>query len=172
MPYFYFEWLQGFFIVHSTIRRTVHSTSLNSLEHCICTTTMANIWYLQVTSPGRYFVFPLECSLQSQRLILYANGIVGKARWAYLSTSSPSLWAAKSSWAVKRFRESARWDDLTIRLVVKANSMSAINLNSGRLSSVNCRSTYSGYATDFWYQAEYKQLPVPIPQQNLLYIST
>ena len=33
--------------------------------------------------------------------------------------------AAKSNCAVKRIGESARWADLTIRLVVKANSMSA-----------------------------------------------
>ena len=31
------------FIVHSTIDSTVHSIPLNSLEHCICTTTMTNI---------------------------------------------------------------------------------------------------------------------------------
>ena len=43
MPYSYFEWLQGFFIVHSTIGSTVHSMPLNSMEHCICTTTMTNI---------------------------------------------------------------------------------------------------------------------------------
>ena len=43
MPYSYFEWLQGIFIVHSTIGRTVHYMPLNSLEHCICTTTMTNI---------------------------------------------------------------------------------------------------------------------------------
>ena len=43
MPYSYFEWLQGFFLVHSTIDSTVHSMPLNSLEHCICTTTMTNI---------------------------------------------------------------------------------------------------------------------------------
>ena len=61
MPYSYFGWLQGFFIVHSTISSTVHSRPLNSLEHCISTTTMTNTpptgirsWYLQVTSPGRY----------------------------------------------------------------------------------------------------------------------
>ena len=42
-PYSYFEWLQGFFIVHSTIGSTVHSMPLNSLEHCLCTTTMTNI---------------------------------------------------------------------------------------------------------------------------------
>ena len=36
MPYSYFGWLQGFFIVHSTIGSTVHSRALNSLEHCIC----------------------------------------------------------------------------------------------------------------------------------------
>ena len=41
--YSYFEWLQGFFIVHSTIGSTVHSMPLNSLVHCICTTTMTNI---------------------------------------------------------------------------------------------------------------------------------
>ena len=44
MPYSYFEWLQGFFIMHSTIGSTVHSMPLNSFEHCICTTTMTNIW--------------------------------------------------------------------------------------------------------------------------------
>ena len=43
MPYSYFEWLQGFFIVHSTIGSTVHPMPLNSLVHCICTTTMTNI---------------------------------------------------------------------------------------------------------------------------------
>ena len=43
MPYSYFEWLRGFFIVQSTIGSTVHSIPLNSLEHCICTTTMTNI---------------------------------------------------------------------------------------------------------------------------------
>ena len=34
---------------------------------------------------------------------------------------------AKSNWAVKRIRQSARWADLTIRLVVKANSKSFEN---------------------------------------------
>ena len=43
MPYSYFELLQGFFIVHSTICSTVLSRSMNSLEHCICATTMINI---------------------------------------------------------------------------------------------------------------------------------
>ena len=43
MPYSYFERLQGLFIVHSTMNSTVHSMSLNRLEHCIRTTTMANI---------------------------------------------------------------------------------------------------------------------------------
>ena len=43
VPYSYFEWLQGFFIVHSTIGSTVHSMILNSLEHCICTTTITNV---------------------------------------------------------------------------------------------------------------------------------
>ena len=43
-PYSYFEWLQGFFIVHSTIGNTVHSMPLHSLEHWICTTTMTNIF--------------------------------------------------------------------------------------------------------------------------------
>ena len=43
MPYSYFEWLQGLFIVHSTTGSTVHSRPLNSLEHCICTTTTTNI---------------------------------------------------------------------------------------------------------------------------------
>ena len=32
---------------------------------------------------------------------------------------------AKSTWAVKRRAESAIWDDLTIRPIVKTNSMSA-----------------------------------------------
>ena len=43
MPCSYFEWHQGFFIVHSAIGSTVHSMPLNSLEHCICTTTITNI---------------------------------------------------------------------------------------------------------------------------------
>ena len=43
MPYSYFEWLQGFFIVHGAIGSIVHSIPLHSLEHCICTTTMTKI---------------------------------------------------------------------------------------------------------------------------------
>ena len=43
MPYSYFKCLQGSFIVHSTIGSTVHFSPLNSLEHCIRTTTMTNI---------------------------------------------------------------------------------------------------------------------------------
>ena len=43
MPYSYFEWIQGFFIVNITIDSTVLSRPLNSLDHCICTTTMTNI---------------------------------------------------------------------------------------------------------------------------------
>ena len=42
MPYSYFKWIQGFFIVQSTTGSTIHSMPLNSLEHCICTTTMTN----------------------------------------------------------------------------------------------------------------------------------
>ena len=37
------EWLHGFFIVHSTIDNTAHSIHLNSLVHCIFTTSMTNI---------------------------------------------------------------------------------------------------------------------------------
>ena len=43
MPSCYFEWFQGFFILHSTIVSTEPSRLLNKLEHCICTTTMTNI---------------------------------------------------------------------------------------------------------------------------------
>ena len=43
MPYSYFEWRQGFFIVRSTMGSTVQFMYLHSLEHCICTTTMTNI---------------------------------------------------------------------------------------------------------------------------------
>ena len=35
--------LHGFFIVHSAIDITAHSIPFNSLEHCICTTSMTNI---------------------------------------------------------------------------------------------------------------------------------
>ena len=55
--YSYFEWLQGFFIVHSTIGSTVNSMPLNRSEHCIATTMMTTrirTWYPQVTSPSRY----------------------------------------------------------------------------------------------------------------------
>ena len=54
---------KGFFIVHRTICSTVRSRLLNSLVHCICTTTIPNIRpdlysnlarYLRVTSPSRY----------------------------------------------------------------------------------------------------------------------
>ena len=43
MPYSYFEWLEWFFIVHSTMGNNVHSMPLNSLEHYTCTTTMTNV---------------------------------------------------------------------------------------------------------------------------------
>ena len=64
MPYSYFESLQGFFIVHSIIGSTVHSILLNSLEHCICTTTntaytMTRCYYyfcyrLLISQPGEW----------------------------------------------------------------------------------------------------------------------
>ena len=41
------EWLQWFFLVHSTIDSTAHSFPLHSLEQCISTTPMTNI------PPGR-----------------------------------------------------------------------------------------------------------------------
>ena len=34
------EWIQGVFIVHSTVDSTANSSPLNSLEHCICTTSI------------------------------------------------------------------------------------------------------------------------------------
>ena len=37
------EWLQGFFIVDSTIDSTAQSRPLNSLEYCICITPKTNI---------------------------------------------------------------------------------------------------------------------------------
>ena len=43
LPYYYFEWLEGFFIVHSIIGSTIHPIPLNSLEQCICTAPMTNI---------------------------------------------------------------------------------------------------------------------------------
>ena len=55
MPYTYFEGLQGFFIVHSTIGSTVHSRPSNSLEHFICTTGMTKIRSdrnLNLVTPG------------------------------------------------------------------------------------------------------------------------
>ena len=39
--------ISGLLLVHSTIDSTVHSRPLNSLEHCICTTSMTN------SPPGR-----------------------------------------------------------------------------------------------------------------------
>ena len=47
MPYSYLEWLQGFFIEHSTIGSTVHSMSLNSLKSCICTILCMPYSYLE-----------------------------------------------------------------------------------------------------------------------------
>ena len=41
------ELRQWFFIVHCTIYSTAHSRAVNSLKHCICTTSMINI------RPGR-----------------------------------------------------------------------------------------------------------------------
>ena len=61
MPYSYFEWLQGFFIVHSIIGSTVHFMPLNSLRNIyarsrwqISVPTGIRTWYPQVTSPSRY----------------------------------------------------------------------------------------------------------------------
>ena len=47
--------LEGLFILHSTIGSTVHSMPLNSLEHCICTTTVTNTrpdWDSNLVPPG------------------------------------------------------------------------------------------------------------------------
>ena len=52
IPYSYFQWFQGFFIVHNTIGSTVHCRPLNSLEHCICTTVTTNIRPLPGFEPG------------------------------------------------------------------------------------------------------------------------
>ena len=60
MPYPYFK--GSLLCTVRTIGSTVHPMPLNSLEHCVCTTTMINIsgptgiraWYLQVNSPSRY----------------------------------------------------------------------------------------------------------------------
>ena len=38
-----FEWLQRFFVVHTTIDNTAHSSPLNSLELCICTLHLHNL---------------------------------------------------------------------------------------------------------------------------------
>ena len=62
MPYSYSEWLQGFFIVHSTIGSTVHSMPLkkfgalcmHNYDDKIFVLTGIRTWYLQVTSPSRY----------------------------------------------------------------------------------------------------------------------
>ena len=40
----FIEWIQGFIIVHTSINSTAHSWPLNSLQHCVCTTSMKSIW--------------------------------------------------------------------------------------------------------------------------------
>ena len=64
--------------------------------------------------------------------ILYAYGLVGKARLTFRTNDAVCIFSyeylsdtVKSNCAVKFIGESARWADLTIRLVVKANSVSA-----------------------------------------------
>ena len=72
MPYSYFEWLQEFFIVHSTIGSTEHSKPMNSLEHCISTTTMANIrpdWDSNLVPPG-YKLLSIRINHRDQTTIV------------------------------------------------------------------------------------------------------
>ena len=75
MPYSYFEWLQGFFIVHNTIGSTVHSMPLNSLEHCICTTTMTNILPDRDSSlvPPGYKPQSIRMSHRGRPLVIWYN---------------------------------------------------------------------------------------------------
>ena len=62
MPYSYFEWLQGFFIVHNTLYSalytpclwTVWSTVYAQPRWQISVPTGIRTWYPQVTSPSRY----------------------------------------------------------------------------------------------------------------------
>ena len=67
----YFELLQRFFIVHSTIGSTVHSMPLNSLEHCICTTTMTNIRPETFSLSKMYYSIP--DSLKSTNLTRFCG---------------------------------------------------------------------------------------------------
>ena len=57
--------------------------------------------------------------------------------------------AEKSNWAVKRFGESGRWADLTIHLVVKANSMSARRANTDIRLIVKTTVQIRAYSPDF-----------------------
>ena len=78
MLYAYFEWLHGLFIVHSSIGSTVHSRPLNSLEHCICTTTMTNIRSVRDSNlvPPDYKPQSIRMSLRGQPACLTAVSMV------------------------------------------------------------------------------------------------
>ena len=80
MPYSYFEWLQRFFIVHSTIGSTSHFIPLNSWEHCICTTTMTNIRPDRDSNlvPAGYK--PLSIRMR------YRGRLIYQLSWRYLKT--------------------------------------------------------------------------------------
>ena len=61
--YTFIEQFQGLFIVHNTIDNTAHSRPLNSLEHCIGTTSMTNIRSGRVSYP-----VPLSSEPQLDRM--------------------------------------------------------------------------------------------------------
>ena len=97
------EWLQFFFIVHSTIDSTAHSRPLNILEPCICTTSMykyfVHILYIYCDC---LFFFVLKSRLTSATLLL---GLYKENKYVYnldgkhptrprFEPSSSELWAA------------------------------------------------------------------------------
>ena len=109
MPYSYFEWLQGFFIVYITMDSTVHSMPLNNLEHYIlCTTTMTNIkttcthkGWLNVSTAFGHFSMPSAQRWADNRCCReipnphFRTPITVGAFW---STFDPTVWDGGYLW--------------------------------------------------------------------------
>ena len=83
-----------YFIVHSTIGSTVHFRPLNSLEHCICTTTTTNIrpdWDSYLVPPG-YKPQSIRVSHRGRSLILKREKLKTGPLYSLVTKNQASVW--------------------------------------------------------------------------------
>ena len=77
---------------------------------------------------GEMGSFQLKSPHQARAFRLGPDVVTSTQRCCMYFLVRITICNGKSNWAVKRFGESARWANLTIRLVLKTNSMSARNV--------------------------------------------